>query len=305
MQQQAAFDGGGGVRVRKPYTITKAREKWTADEHARFVEAIRLHGRSWKKIEEHIGTKTAVQVRSHAQKFFNKIEKNKEQGGRAAHGDDVAIPPPRPKRRPQRPYPRKDPDSLTATATTAGLSNASLDAPSLPSPPPQANHPAGEGASAGADADAPAALLALGAAGAQQQLARAIAGGPGLAAAAGAGVGAPGLASAELDEQLAASGVTDATVAAVAAAASAAAAAAAAAVVSAAGAQFQAFLEANPQTAYHYFGVLPGALGFPPPPPPPQQQQQQQHHPAAATAPFGAPAQPRGPVEAMDESEET
>jgi hypothetical protein len=51
MQQQAAFDGGGGVRVRKPYTITKAREKWTADEHARFVEAIRLHGRSWKKIE--------------------------------------------------------------------------------------------------------------------------------------------------------------------------------------------------------------------------------------------------------------
>lgn len=29
---------------------------------------------------EHIGTKTAVQIRSHAQKFFNKLEKKKEAG---------------------------------------------------------------------------------------------------------------------------------------------------------------------------------------------------------------------------------
>jgi hypothetical protein len=31
-------------------------------------------------IAEHIGTKTAVQIRSHAQKFFNKLEKKKESG---------------------------------------------------------------------------------------------------------------------------------------------------------------------------------------------------------------------------------
>lgn len=42
-----------------------------------FLEALRLFGRSWKAIETHIGTKTAVQIRSHAQKHFQKIQREK------------------------------------------------------------------------------------------------------------------------------------------------------------------------------------------------------------------------------------
>ena len=87
------MDGGGGgssdmagKKARKPYTITKPREKWGSDEHGRFLDALlmyvritshtfhsppaalhlfrppRRYGRDWKKIEEHVQTKTTVQV---------------------------------------------------------------------------------------------------------------------------------------------------------------------------------------------------------------------------------------------------
>ncbi|KAL8554063.1 hypothetical protein ACS0TY_002329 [Phlomoides rotata] len=95
-------------QTRKPYTITKQRERWTEDEHNRFLEALKLFGRAWQRIEEHIGTKTAVQIRSHAQKFFTKLEKEAIiKGVPVGHALDIEIPPPRPKRKPSYPYPRK------------------------------------------------------------------------------------------------------------------------------------------------------------------------------------------------------
>ncbi|KAK8554594.1 hypothetical protein V6N13_093574 [Hibiscus sabdariffa] len=102
------------IKTRKPYTITKQRERWTEEEHNRFLEALKLYGRAWQRIEEHIGTKTAVQIRSHAQKFFTKLEKEAlAKGVPIAQALDIEIPPPRPKRKPSNPYPRK-----TGAATT-------------------------------------------------------------------------------------------------------------------------------------------------------------------------------------------
>ncbi|XP_020211113.1 protein LHY isoform X1 [Cajanus cajan] len=96
------------IKTRKPYTITKQRERWTEDEHNRFLEALKLYGRAWQRIEEHIGTKTAVQIRSHAQKFFSKLEKEAfVKGVPIGQALDIDIPPPRPKRKPNNPYPRK------------------------------------------------------------------------------------------------------------------------------------------------------------------------------------------------------
>ncbi|XP_066343701.1 protein REVEILLE 2-like [Miscanthus floridulus] len=105
------MDLPGGARApkaRKPYTISKQREKWTEDEHKLFLEALQQHGRAWRRIQEHIGSKTAVQIRSHAQKFFSKvIRESSGDSNSVAAPPQIQIPPPRPKRRPTHPYPRK------------------------------------------------------------------------------------------------------------------------------------------------------------------------------------------------------
>ncbi|KAJ4704823.1 Protein REVEILLE like [Melia azedarach] len=93
-----ATDGGASKKVRKPYTITKSRESWTEEEHDKFLEALQLFDRDWKKIEDFVGSKTVIQIRSHAQKYFLKVQKN----GTVAH-----VPPPRPKRKAAHPYPQK------------------------------------------------------------------------------------------------------------------------------------------------------------------------------------------------------
>jgi len=36
---------------RKPYTITKQRERWTDSEHELFLEALKLYGRAWRSIQ--------------------------------------------------------------------------------------------------------------------------------------------------------------------------------------------------------------------------------------------------------------
>ncbi|XP_066386246.1 protein REVEILLE 6-like [Miscanthus floridulus] len=76
-----------GKKLRKPYTITNPRQKWTADEHDRFLHALVLHGRDWKRIEAFVATKTATQIRSHAQKHFLRAQKM-----------GLAVPPVHPRR---------------------------------------------------------------------------------------------------------------------------------------------------------------------------------------------------------------
>ncbi|KAK9145879.1 hypothetical protein Sjap_005782 [Stephania japonica] len=116
------------VKMRKPYTITKQRERWTEDEHNRFLDALKLYGRAWQRIEEHIGTKTAVQIRSHAQKFFSKLEKEAHAGGVLLRQTlDIEIPPPRPKRKPSNPYPRKSSASSTIDSSIVSKDGKSLN----------------------------------------------------------------------------------------------------------------------------------------------------------------------------------
>lgn len=103
-------------KPRKPYTISKTREVWTQEEHARFVHALQMYDRDWKKIESYIGTKTVLQIRSHAQKHFGKVTK---------YQTGEYIPPPRPKKRAVLPYPRSR--SLTTSKGNGGSGEAGSD----------------------------------------------------------------------------------------------------------------------------------------------------------------------------------
>lgn len=51
--------------------------RWSDKEHAKFLEAYNLYGRNWKLVQKHIGTRNAAQARSHAQKYFAKLERAK------------------------------------------------------------------------------------------------------------------------------------------------------------------------------------------------------------------------------------
>mmetsp|Transcript_16654 Transcript_16654/g.47425 ORF Transcript_16654/g.47425 Transcript_16654/m.47425 type:complete len:345 (-) Transcript_16654:160-1194(-) len=50
--------------------------RWDKEEHERFLEGFRSFGRDWKGIASVVKTRSAVQIRTHAQKFFQKATKS-------------------------------------------------------------------------------------------------------------------------------------------------------------------------------------------------------------------------------------
>ncbi|GKY98023.1 hypothetical protein MPSEU_000760400 [Mayamaea pseudoterrestris] len=54
--------------------------RWTKEEHEAFLEGLALFGKEWKKVAARVQTRTVVQTRTHAQKYFQKMGKSAQSG---------------------------------------------------------------------------------------------------------------------------------------------------------------------------------------------------------------------------------
>ena len=55
--------------------------RWTDEEHRLFLEGMERFKKDWRSIERHIGTRTCSQIRSHAQKYFMRLDKQQSHDG--------------------------------------------------------------------------------------------------------------------------------------------------------------------------------------------------------------------------------
>ena len=49
--------------------------RWTKEEHESFLSALQMYGKEWKRVAARVKTRTVVQTRTHAQKYFQKLQK--------------------------------------------------------------------------------------------------------------------------------------------------------------------------------------------------------------------------------------
>ena len=76
-------DSTGKKKPRKSSKSSRPKDgqssgRWTDEEHQAFLRGLHTYGREWKKVASHIPTRTSAQVRSHAQKYFAKLQKEED-----------------------------------------------------------------------------------------------------------------------------------------------------------------------------------------------------------------------------------
>lgn len=65
------------IGVKKPQGQSKKPERWTPEEHTKFIEAVRVNGKNWKKVAKYMdGGRDPSLLASHSQQFRKKIHAN-------------------------------------------------------------------------------------------------------------------------------------------------------------------------------------------------------------------------------------
>ena len=68
------------VKSNTPKVLAPNNGRWKKEEHALFLEALNQYDKNWQKISSHVKTRTAVQSRTHAQKYYQKLAKVEAKG---------------------------------------------------------------------------------------------------------------------------------------------------------------------------------------------------------------------------------
>mmetsp|Transcript_9353 Transcript_9353/g.11210 ORF Transcript_9353/g.11210 Transcript_9353/m.11210 type:complete len:215 (+) Transcript_9353:454-1098(+) len=79
------------------HTINTGR--WTREEHNMFLHGLETYGKEWKKIADLIKTRSVVQIRTHAQKYFQKVAKHTGQPVMSTSKKEAVVRPPTRKRK--------------------------------------------------------------------------------------------------------------------------------------------------------------------------------------------------------------
>lgn len=82
-----------------------------------FLEGLETYGKEWKKIADMIKTRTVVQIRTHAQKYFQKVAKTTGGPVMSTSKKEVIVRPPNRKRRSGKEYDGHDPASMNKPGT--------------------------------------------------------------------------------------------------------------------------------------------------------------------------------------------
>ena len=83
--------GGGKLGPTTPGRVVETGQehtgRWTKEEHESFLSALKKYGKEWKKVAAKVKTRTVVQTRTHAQKYFQKLSKANEGKDDVTHVD--------------------------------------------------------------------------------------------------------------------------------------------------------------------------------------------------------------------------
>jgi len=76
LTQQSRSGRGRRKSSHQPGVARQSTGRWTREEHQLFLEGLQMYGREWKKVAKRIKTRTSAQIRSHAQKYFDKLARD-------------------------------------------------------------------------------------------------------------------------------------------------------------------------------------------------------------------------------------